>query len=78
MTLQQVVSKEGSCSGCYFHMEERVGGLVCKQALLREHAPLVCVDFDEVNPSQFIHYIFKESCNEKQNETMAPRGSATQ
>jgi hypothetical protein len=71
MALQRVVSKGGSCSGCYFHIEERVGGLVCKQALLRGHATLDCVDFDEVNPSQLVHYIFKESCNEKQNEAMA-------
>ena len=72
MTLQRVVSKGVSCSGCCFHMEEKTGGFICKQLLLKGHVVLDCADFDAVNPTRLVFYIFKESCDEKQNETMAP------
>jgi len=59
MTLQRVVSKEGSCSGCYFHMEEKTGDFVCKQLLLKGHTILDCADFDVVNPTQLVFLYFQ-------------------
>ena len=72
MTLQRIVSEKVTCSGCYFHIEGKTKGFACKQELSKEHTKLACVEYDVANPTQLVYYIFKESCNEEQNETMAP------
>jgi hypothetical protein len=71
--IKRTLSTEVTCEGCFF----------------RDSAPPVddkgpcnktpegpCVELDASN--QIVYYIFKEEKDEKQNETMASRGSATQ
>ena len=63
----------GSCEGCFFYISSREKGEgLCSKPAIPDRVDLDCVDHDVANPNQFVYYIFKESCNEKQNETMAP------
>ena len=71
--LKRVIAAGGSCEGCFFYLgNSRKGAIHCSKSAIPAYEDIDCVEYDTVNPTQLVHYIFKESCNEEQNETMAP------
>ena len=71
--LKREIAAGGSCEGCFFYLGiSRKGVLYCSKSAIPAYKDIDCVDYDVLDPNQLVCYIFKESCNEEQNETMAP------
>ena len=71
--LKREIAAGGSCEGCFFYLSNpKKGEIRCRKYATLDYEDIDCVDYDVLNPNQLVYYIFKESCNEEQNETMAP------
>jgi len=71
--LERERSVVGSCEGCFFYLSNpKKGEFRCKRSATLDSEDINCVEYDAVDPYQLVYYIFKESSDEKQDETMAP------
>ena len=78
MKLKRVRAAGGDCEGCFFHLSNLKKGLLrCSKSTSSTYVHIDCVEYaTAVVSDQLVYYIFKEIPNEKQNKTVAPRGSA--
>ena len=64
--IKRTLATEVTCEGCFFRDS---APLVSGSGHCNKAPGDLCVELDKSN--QLVYYIFKESCNEEQNETMA-------
>ena len=64
--LKREIAVEGGCKGCFFYLSNpKKGEGRCSKSATPDYEDIDCVKYDVRSPSRFIHYIFKENCNEE-------------